>query len=145
VPPLVAPSSHAQTCAGALAASTVGADGDAPFTSPASPSPDSPTSLMRSYEEQLAARDRMLDRYPQLPFVALHLASFEWDVDRIAVFLRRFPDTSVDVAARLVHLQLQAHDDRDKVRSFMIAFQDRILYATDLTRLPGAGRCDIRR
>jgi hypothetical protein len=87
-----------------------------------------------SYDEQLAARDRVLDRHAGLRYVGLHLASLEWGVDRIGDFLRRYPRASVDVAARLVHLKLQASADREKVRQFFIAFQDRILYATDLTR-----------
>jgi predicted TIM-barrel fold metal-dependent hydrolase len=85
-----------------------------------------------TYEQQIAARDRMLDRHPKLRFVAVHLASLEWSVDRIAGFLNRYPNASVDLAARLSHLQLQASVDRDKVRRFFLQFQDRILYATDL-------------
>ncbi len=87
-----------------------------------------------SHEEQLAARDRLLDRYPDMRFVGVHLASLEWDVRRIAAFLTRYPGASVDLAARLVHLQRQAVDDREKVRAFFIAYQDRILYGTDLAR-----------
>ena len=87
-----------------------------------------------SYEEQIAARDRLLDRHPHLKFVALHLASLEWSVERIAEFLRRYPQASVDLAARLVHLKLQASTDPQKVKRFFIEHQDRILYATDLTR-----------
>jgi predicted TIM-barrel fold metal-dependent hydrolase len=87
-----------------------------------------------SYEEQLAARDRLLDRHPKLQFVALHLASLEWSVERISGFLRLHPRASVDLAARLVHLKLQASTDPRKVRQFFIDHQDRILYATDLTR-----------
>jgi predicted TIM-barrel fold metal-dependent hydrolase len=87
-----------------------------------------------SYEEQIAARDRLLDRYKHLRFVGLHLASLEWSVDRTAEFLRRYPRASVDLAARLVHLELQASGDREKVRQFFVEFQDRILYASDLTR-----------
>lgn len=87
-----------------------------------------------SYEQQLAARDRLLDRHPGLQFVGVHLASLEWDVERIAGFLQRYPNASVDLAARLVHLELQATLDRDKVRQFLIDFQDRILYGSDLSR-----------
>jgi predicted TIM-barrel fold metal-dependent hydrolase len=86
-----------------------------------------------SYEQQLAARDRLLDRHPQLRFVGVHLASLEWSVDRIAEFLTRHPNASVDLAARLVHLELQAVVDRDRVRAFFISFQDRIVYGTDLS------------
>lgn len=89
-----------------------------------------------SYEEQLAARDRLLSRHPNMKFVALHLASLEWSVDRIGEFLNRYPNASVDLAARLVHLKLQASTDRERVRQFFIRYQDRIVYATDLTRLP---------
>jgi hypothetical protein len=39
-----------------------------------------------SYEQQIAARDRMLDRHPRLRFVGVHLASLEWSVDRITGF-----------------------------------------------------------
>ena len=92
-----------------------------------------------SYEEQLAARDRLLARHPQMKFVALHLASLEWSVDRIGEFLSRYPNASVDLAARLVHLKLQASADRERVRQFFIRHQDRIVYATDLTRLPEQG------
>lgn len=93
-----------------------------------------------SYEEQIAARDRMLDKHPGLRFVGVHLASLEWDVDRIAGFLRRYPNASVDLAARMPHLQLQASRDREKVRRFFVEFQDRILYGSDLGR--GRGQSD---
>ncbi|MET0536075.1 MAG: amidohydrolase family protein [Steroidobacter sp.] len=89
-----------------------------------------------SYEDQLAARDRLLARHPGMKFLALHLASLEWSVDRIGEFLNRYPNASVDLAARLVHLKLQSSADREGVRQFFIRFQDRIVYATDLTRLP---------
>jgi predicted TIM-barrel fold metal-dependent hydrolase len=89
-----------------------------------------------SYEEQLAARDRFLSRHSQMKFLALHLASLEWSVDRIGEFLDRYSNASVDLAARLVHLKLQASTDRERVRQFFIRYQDRIVYATDLTRLP---------
>jgi predicted TIM-barrel fold metal-dependent hydrolase len=88
------------------------------------------------YEEQLAARDRLLARHPQMKFIALHLASLEWSVDRIGDFLIRHPNASIDLAARSVHLKLQASSDHERVREFFIRFQDRIVYATDLTRLP---------
>jgi predicted TIM-barrel fold metal-dependent hydrolase len=89
-----------------------------------------------TYEAQLAARDQLLNRHPRLKYIGLHLASLEWSVERIGDFLGRYPNASVDLAARLVHLKLQASADREQVREFFIRFQDRIVYATDLTRLP---------
>jgi hypothetical protein len=79
----------------------------------------------------LAARDRMLSAHPGLQFDAVHLASLEWDVDRVAAFLEQFPAARVDVAARLVHLEYQAVANRDKVRRFLVRYQDRVLYGSD--------------
>jgi predicted TIM-barrel fold metal-dependent hydrolase len=83
------------------------------------------------HDEILAARDRMLAAHPQLRFDALHLASLEWDVDKIAAFLDRFPQADVDMAARIAHLEYQAETHPEKVRRFLIRYQDRILYGTD--------------
>ena len=45
---------------------------------------------MPSHETILAARDRMLEAHPRLKFDAVHLASLEWDVEKVADFLNRF-------------------------------------------------------
>jgi hypothetical protein len=86
---------------------------------------------MPKHDEILAARDRMLAAHPQLRFDAVHLASLEWDVDLIAAFLDRFPEANVDMAARISHLEHQAEAHPDKVRAFLIRYQNRILYGTD--------------
>jgi hypothetical protein len=92
---------------------------------------------MPSHDAILAARDRMLRAHPDLRFDGVHLASLEWDVDRVAAFLDAFPTARVDVAARLVHLEYQAATHPDKVRRFLIRYQDRVLYGTDLAYGPG--------
>lgn len=92
---------------------------------------------MPSYAEQMAARDRRLQKNPDMRFVGAHLASLEWSVDELAAFLERFPEASVDMAARLGQVQVQSREDRQRVREFFIAYQDRLMYATDLTHLPG--------
>jgi predicted TIM-barrel fold metal-dependent hydrolase len=86
---------------------------------------------MPSHDSILAARDRMLEAHPHLAFDAAHLGSLEWDVDKVAGFLDRFPTARADMAARLVHLEYQASKNRDKVRRFLIKYQDRILYGSD--------------
>lgn len=85
-----------------------------------------------SYEEQMNARDRMLEKNPTLIFIGCHLASLEWSVDEIAKFLDRFPNASVDMAARMGDLFYQTRDDHEKVRKFFINYQDRLLYGTDI-------------
>jgi len=86
---------------------------------------------MPSQDRILAARDLMLEAHPDLAFDAVHLASLEWDVDRVAEFLERFPRARVDLAARLVHLEYQAARNPEQVRRFLVRYQDRILYGSD--------------
>jgi predicted TIM-barrel fold metal-dependent hydrolase len=84
-----------------------------------------------SYEDQINARDHMLDKHPDLKFVAAHLASVEWDVDEIAKRLDKYPNMAVETAARVTHLQHQAVSNHKKVYDFFIKYQDRILYGSD--------------
>ena len=84
-----------------------------------------------SYEDQIDARDRFLERHPGLRFVGAHLGSLEWSVDELAKRLDKFPNVAVDLAARVPHLQYQSQHDRDRVRNFMIKYADRLIYATD--------------
>jgi hypothetical protein len=98
-----------------------------------------------SYEQQMAARDRMLDRNPHLKFDGAHVASLEWSVDRLAAFLDRYPNTVVDLAARLGQVQFQSNQDLAKVRRFFIRYQDRLLYGTDLSQDPGDDPQEVRR
>ena len=86
-----------------------------------------------SYEAQITARDKMLEKHPDLQFVAAHLASLEWSVDELAKRLDRFPNISADLAERIVHFQYQSVEDYEKVRNFCIKYQDRILYGTDMS------------
>ena len=98
-----------------------------------------------SYEEQMAARDRMLDRHPRLKFMGAHMASLEWSVDKLAAFLERYPNAVVDLAARMGQLQYQSNQDLAKVRRFFIRYQDRLFYGTDLSQDPGADPQEVRR
>ena len=100
---------------------------------------------MPGYEDQIKARDNFVAAHPELRFVGAHLGSLEYDVDRIAAFLDRFPNAKVDMAARMSQLQYQSVRDYEKVRNFFIRYQDRLLYGTDLTMNPGANAADFKR
>lgn len=102
--------------------------------------PDQP-----SYDDQIAARDRFVAAHPQLRFVGAHMGSLEYDVDRLAAFLDRYPNATVDLAARMSQVQYQSVRDREKVRDFFIRYQDRLLYGTDLTMGPDADPAQFRR
>lgn len=85
-----------------------------------------------SYEDQMNARDHLLELNPDLTFIGCHLASLEWNVDELAKRLDKFPNMAVDMSARICHLQYQSAQDRDRVRDFCIKYQDRLLYGTDV-------------
>jgi hypothetical protein len=84
-----------------------------------------------SYDDQINARDRFLERHPAMRFVGAHLGSLEWDVDELAKRLDKFPKMAVDMAARISHLQHQTVLNREKVRTFFINYQDRLTYGSD--------------
>ena len=81
-----------------------------------------------SHEKLMESRDRVLATYPDLNMIGAHLGSLEWDVDVLAERLDRYPNFAVDMAARVCHFQVQ---EREKVRNFIIKYQDRLIYATD--------------
>jgi predicted TIM-barrel fold metal-dependent hydrolase len=81
----------------------------------------------------LAARDHMVAENPNLRVIGAHLGSMEADVNQMAERFDHYPNFAVDTAARVPYFMLQS---RDKVRAFLLKYQDRILYATDLVVLP---------
>ncbi len=71
----------------------------------------------------------MLKKHPDLRYVGCHLGSMEWNVDEMAEWLDKFPNYALDMAARIVHFKVQ---DREKVRNFIIKYQDQLMYGTDI-------------
>jgi Amidohydrolase len=95
-------------------------------------------------EAILAARDRVLGRYPKLRVVGCHLGSDEDHLDHLARRLDAFPNFAADTAARIRYF---ARGDRDRARAFLTKYQDRILYATDFglrDALPEVGAKALR-
>jgi predicted TIM-barrel fold metal-dependent hydrolase len=84
-----------------------------------------------SYQKQLNARDQVLVNHKNLKFIGAHLASLEWSVDELAVWLDENPAAGVDLAERVCHLQHQAADQHGKVKQFIERYQDRIIYGSD--------------
>ncbi|MFC4221293.1 amidohydrolase family protein [Flagellimonas marina] len=85
-----------------------------------------------SYEQQLAARDNVLRKHRDLRFIGAHFSSMEWSIEKIGAWLDEFPNTAVDMAERICHIQFQAKDNWSGVRDFLMKYQDRILYGTDI-------------
>ncbi len=84
-----------------------------------------------SYEDQIQARDNLLRKHPDLRFMGAHLASLEWSVDELGNHLEMFPNATVDMAARICHIEKQTREEWQKVHDFFIRYQNRILYGTD--------------
>lgn len=87
----------------------------------------------------IAARDHLLAENPKLRVIGAHLGSMETDVDEIAKRLDRYPNFAVDTAARMEYLMTQP---REKVRNFLIKYQDRVVYGTDLEFLNNESTAD---
>ena len=77
----------------------------------------------------LQARDHLLAMNPDLRVIGAHFGCMEGNLDELASRLDSYPNFAVDTAARVRRLVLQP---REKVRSFILKYQDRILYGTDL-------------
>ncbi len=88
-----------------------------------------------SKQEILNARDHILAENPKLRMVGVHLGSMEKSLDNIAAHFDRYPNFAVDTAARMEYLMMAPPE---KVRAFLIRYQDRVLYGTDLDLLATA-------
>lgn len=82
-----------------------------------------------SNAELLEARNRVFARHPKTQFVALHVGNFAEDLENVSTSLDRFPNMSVDIAARLNELGRQPR----AARRFFDKYQDRIVFGTDAT------------
>ncbi len=83
------------------------------------------------------AWERVLDRHPDLVAVNAHMLDhFNSDeqLDYLAYMLETYSNLHVDLAARFQQFHRM---DRDKLRAFLIRFQDRILFGTDIGRVYG--------
>lgn len=82
-----------------------------------------------SWETIQEARNNWLARNPELVVVGAHHGSMSHDVGLIAETLDKYPNFSVESAARFGDLIIQ---NSETVREFIIKYQDRYLYGTDI-------------
>ena len=88
------------------------------------------------YDAQIDARDRVLDKHPDLIFVGAHLGSLEWSFEELSKRFDKYPNFHVDLSSRLGHLQIQSADKYDDLRDFFLQYDDRIIYGTDAYNNP---------
>jgi predicted TIM-barrel fold metal-dependent hydrolase len=82
-----------------------------------------------SNAELLEARNRVFARHPKTQFIVLHVGNFSEDLGNVSENLDRFPNMTVDIAARIGELGRQPRT----ARKFFDKYQDRILFGTDAT------------
>jgi predicted TIM-barrel fold metal-dependent hydrolase len=80
-----------------------------------------------SNAEILEARNRVIARHPKTQFIVLHVGNFAEDLANVSQAMDRFPNMSVEIAARIGELGRQPRN----ARKFFERFQDRILFGTD--------------
>lgn len=93
---------------------------------------DDPTGLFTK-QDLIRQFIRVVERHPDTVFVAIHLLDLtdsDAELDQLGGYLDRYPNLYADVAARSQDL---AYLDPAHVRAFMIAHQDKVLFATDRT------------
>lgn len=89
--------------------------------------PDNP-----SYDEIIESRNNMLDKNPDLIFIAAHLGSMEWSIKMMRDHLDRYPNIVYDMAHRVTLLQYLTQQDWQDVRQLFMDYPDRFVYSTDL-------------
>jgi predicted TIM-barrel fold metal-dependent hydrolase len=85
-----------------------------------------------SNEEILAARDRLIVRHPKTTFALMHVGNWAENLDAVSACLDRFPNTLVDISARIGELGRQPRT----AQRFFDRYQDRILFGTDAVPSP---------
>jgi predicted TIM-barrel fold metal-dependent hydrolase len=85
-----------------------------------------------SNAEIMAARDRVFARHPKTQFLVLHVGNDAENLPFVSETLDRFPNTAVELGARVGELGRQPRQSR----KFFDKYQDRILFGTDAVPPP---------
>jgi predicted TIM-barrel fold metal-dependent hydrolase len=85
-----------------------------------------------SNAEIMEARNRVFARHPRTKFLVLHVGNDAENLGFVSENLDRFPNTSVDLGARVGELGRQPRASR----KFFEKYQDRILFSTDAVPPP---------
>jgi len=80
-----------------------------------------------SNAEILEARNRVIARHPKTQFIVLHVGNFAEDLANVSQAMDRFPNMSVEIAARIGELGRQPRT----ARKFIEQYQDRVMFGTD--------------
>lgn len=82
-----------------------------------------------SFETLYEQLEHRFAKHPRTRFVSVHFGNCAEQPERVARTLRRFPNVSIDTAARVPEL---GRHSPELLRAFFDEFQDRILFGSDL-------------
>lgn len=85
-----------------------------------------------SHQELIDARNRVIARHPETTFALLHVGNNAENLAAVSDCLDRFPNTVVDISARIAELGRQPRI----AQRFFDKYQDRILFGTDAVPSP---------
>jgi predicted TIM-barrel fold metal-dependent hydrolase len=85
-----------------------------------------------SNAEIMEARNRVIERHPKTTFLLLHVGNDAENLGYVSECLDRFPNTSVELGARVGEIGRQPRASR----RFFDKYQDRILFGTDAVPPP---------
>lgn len=88
----------------------------------------------------LQCRDRLIKRHPKTTFLLPHVANFAENLGGVGRLLDENPNVYIDFSARLDELGRQPYSARD----FLIQYQDRIFFGTDMPASREMYRCYFR-
>jgi predicted TIM-barrel fold metal-dependent hydrolase len=82
-----------------------------------------------------AAWERVLNRHPDLTAINAHMLDLfnsDEQLDRLIYMLETYPNLHVDLSARFQQFHRM---DYEKLRAFVVAYADRILFGTDISKV----------
>jgi predicted TIM-barrel fold metal-dependent hydrolase len=85
-----------------------------------------------SFDELIDGLDGLLERHPATMFIGAHVGCAAEDLDRVSSMLERHQNFHCDIAARIAELGRQPYTTRE----FVIRWQDRVLFGTDMAPDP---------
>ncbi len=80
------------------------------------------------FPELMESQERLLEQNPDTTFIIAHIGSHAENLAEVGHMLDRHPNMYIDTAERIAELGRQPYTARE----FLVQYQDRILYGTDL-------------
>lgn len=88
------------------------------------------------FEQLMQMQDNLLSKNPDTTFIIAHIGSHSENLGFVSKQLDAHPNMYVDIAARISDLGRQPYSAHD----FMVRYQDRVLYGTDILVREGTTR-----